>query len=388
MYTCLSPNGSQLTSATGRLDTLLVATLTGALRLERAAPGQPWTLTGRMLGDFQISALLHEPRSGRLFAGTHGNKGFWASDDDGRTWRQLKNGLTSDHVYTIAVQYRGDRTVLFVGTEPAMLFRSDDLGESFTELPAMKDVPDTDKWRFPPPPHIAHVKQVCFHPTKPETYFVCIEQGALLKTIDDGKSWVELHGYEQPDMDIKFRHDAHRVVQPLDRPSDVYFCAGEGLYVSHDEGATWLQLQSRFDRIGYPDALFLDPRDQRTLYMGGAGEAPEEWRNTRNALAGVIRTRDGGRTWDELKNGLPAPVRGNIEAVAHHHAGDYLAIVAGTATGEVYLSDDAGESWSCIASGLPPISKAGHYRWFLSEEERAKVVEQMKAWKDPYQLRA
>ncbi|HVW70580.1 MAG TPA: hypothetical protein VHB68_16495, partial [Steroidobacteraceae bacterium] len=72
---------------------------------------------------------------------------------------------------------------------------------------------------------------------------------------------------------------------------------------------------------------------------------------------------------------------GNIEAMAHHHAGDYLAILAGTATGEVYLTENDGVSWSCIAKGLPPISKAGHYRWFLSDEERATVLDKMRTWK-------
>ncbi|MGE0116284.1 MAG: WD40/YVTN/BNR-like repeat-containing protein [Steroidobacteraceae bacterium] len=386
MLTCLSPNGAQLTSADTPIDQVMVATVQGLHTLQRGAPGAPWRVVASVLEDRQISALLLEPRSGRLYAGTHGNAGLWVSEDGGKQWRELTNGLTSKHIYTINVQYRDDRTVLWVGTEPPMLFRSDDLGESFVELPAVHNVPDTDKWCFPPPPHVSHVKHIAFHPKQPKTLYVCIEQGALLKSTDDGQSWIELHGYEQPDMDIKFRHDTHRVaIKPSD-PETLYLVAGEGVYVSHTAGEDWQQLQSRFDRIGYPDALFLDPRNERVVFVGGAGVAPEDWGETRNARAGVIRSTDGGLSWSEGRAGLPDPVRGNIEAMAHHHAGTYLGLLAGTALGEVFLSEDDGKSWTCIAAELPPISKAGHYRWFLSEEERAAIVNKMWGWKD--QVRA
>lgn len=388
MLTCLSPNGGQVTESDGPISRVMAATIRGLVTLERVGRTGAWRETGRALEHLHIAALLHEKRSGRLFAGAHGNGGLWVSDDGGRCWTQLSAGLTSGHIYTIAAQYRGDQTVIFVGTEPAMLFRSDDLGETFRDLPALRDVEDTDKWRFPPPPHIAHVKHVAFHPSRPETLYVCVEQGALLKSVDDGESWVELHGYEQADMDIKFRHDAHRVqIRPSNR-DQVYFAAGEGLYCSPNGGADWQQLQSRFDRIGYPDALFIDPRDDAVIYLGGAGNAPEDWRESRNSNAGVIRSRDEGRSWTELNTGLPRPVIGNIEAMAMHHAGTYLALLAGTATGEIHLSEDAGDTWGLLAAGLPPISKAGHYRWFLSEAERGKVVEQMKKWKDPYDASA
>jgi photosystem II stability/assembly factor-like uncharacterized protein len=381
MITCLSPNGGQLTQGTGPISQLLVATIRGIYTLDRTQTGTAWSISRSVLQDVQISSILQERRSGRIFAGTHGNEGLWASDDGGVTWSEKKVGLQSRHIYTVEAQYRGDRTSIWVGTEPAMLYRSDDCGESFSAVSAIRDVPDTDKWQFPPPPHIAHVKNIAFHPSEPRTLYVCIEQGALLKSTDDGQSWTELHGYEQADMDVKFRHDTHRVaIRPSD-PKTLYLSAGEGLYVSHNAGADWQQLQSRFDRIGYPDSLFLDPRDDRVVFLGGAGSAPEDWRNTRNSRAGVIRSTDGGSSWTEVQNGMPDPLRGNIEAMAHHHSGDYLGILAGTATGEIYLTEDDGSSWSCIVAGLPPISKAGHYRWFLSEEERAAVVDKMRRWK-------
>ncbi|MEO1959830.1 MAG: hypothetical protein ABGW82_02435, partial [Paracoccus sp. (in: a-proteobacteria)] len=54
----------------------------------------------------------------------------------------------------------GDAVTLFLGTSPAALYRSDDLGESWAEIPSLLEVAGTGKWTFPPPPHIPHVKHI------------------------------------------------------------------------------------------------------------------------------------------------------------------------------------------------------------------------------------
>ncbi|HVW70663.1 MAG TPA: hypothetical protein VHB68_16915, partial [Steroidobacteraceae bacterium] len=106
MQTCLSPNGAQLTEGTAPLKRLLVATIRGIYTLERGAADAPWKVVGAALERFQVSSLLHEPRSGRLFAGTHGADGLWSSDDGGVTWVERSKGVPSRHIYTIACQYR------------------------------------------------------------------------------------------------------------------------------------------------------------------------------------------------------------------------------------------------------------------------------------------
>ena len=126
MTLCLSPNGSVGARGYGPLTRLMVGTIKGVHTLERQSDARNWSVTGTTLATLHISALLHEPRSGRLYAGAHGGGGLWMSADEGATWRQLSAGLPHPHIYTIAAQYRGDQTILFAGTEPAALFRSDD----------------------------------------------------------------------------------------------------------------------------------------------------------------------------------------------------------------------------------------------------------------------
>jgi photosystem II stability/assembly factor-like uncharacterized protein len=375
---CLSPNGGTHTVAAGPAAEVAVATIEGIIFLARPDAGSEWTIVNRALTDLHISALLFEPRSGLLFAGAHGTGGLWVSDDRGATWQPRVNGLDRHNIYTLAAQQRGDRTILFAGTEPAALYRSDDLGASWYEHPALRSVPKNELWNFPPPPHIAHVKNVAFHPDEPQTLYVCIEQGALLKSTDDGASWFEIESYETPSAD-KFRNDTHRVLFAPSDPRWLYMVTGEGCYTSADAGATWDHVTHRDHTIGYPDAAFVDPRDENVMYLAGPKNAPLEWRTVHSADATVMRSLDHGRTWHEWRDGLPSRIIGNIEGMGMHSYGDAVTLFAGTATGEVYVSDDAGAHWSCAAAGLPPISKAQHYRHFLSEEARTAIENRMRA---------
>lgn len=375
---CLSPNGSVETTSVGPLETLFVGTLRGMYVFTRSGDG--WNVEGPRMAERHFSSLLYEPNSKLLFGGCHGYGeagGLYASADQGRTWEKRTNGLTNDHVYTIARAEQGGRVTLYAGTEPPALFRSDDLGQSWTELPALRGVPGTDKWTFPPPPHIAHVKCMTVDPKAPDTLYVLVEQGALLKTTDGGKSWKELDAYSK-DSDTFYR-DVHRVVvSPADR-NHIHLASGDGLYYSADGGQTWTHQQTRKDRIGYPDALFLDPNDDSTLYMGGAGDAPETWRRDGTANPGFIVSRDRGKTWKESMSGFAQPVHGNLEAFAMHSWPGGLAFYAGSAVGDVYSSEDGGKTWKTIATGLPPISKARHYRHFLSEDDKKRIENEGKA---------
>jgi photosystem II stability/assembly factor-like uncharacterized protein len=269
-------------------------------------------------------------------------------------------GLTQEHVFTLAAVERDGQTLLFAGTEPAHLFQSGDYGETWTELPSLRDVPDTDRWMFPAPPHIAHVKDVTFDPRDSRTMYVSVEQGALLKSTDAGQTWRELKEYSKPD-DFVYR-DLHRLLLRPSNPDEMYFTGGAGLYYSADGGETWEHLTDHRMRIGYPDGLLFSPVDDRVLYMAGASNDPGTWRQTHVANAAIGRSRDGGRTWEVLGNGLPAQIDGNVEALSMAVWPGGFAIFAGTTDGDVFASEDGGDTWARIASGLAPVSKGGHYR--------------------------
>jgi photosystem II stability/assembly factor-like uncharacterized protein len=358
MTTCLAPNGPTVYRGEGAPTRLLVGTADGIVVLERASANAAWQPTGRMLEGRHISSLLFEPRRGGLFAGAH-NGGLYASLDGGQTWARKMDGITQEHVFTLASTERDGQTVLYAGTEPAYLFESTDYGETWRELPALRNVPETEAWIFPAPPHDAHVKDVTFDPRDTRTMYVSIEQGALLKSTDAGQTFRELKEYSRPD--DKVYRDLHRLVLRPSNPDQMYFTGGAGLYYSADGGERWEHLSDHTARIGYPDGLQFSPVDDQVLFMAGAHRDPGSWRQSHDANAALGRSRDGGRTWEILTTGWPGHMRGNAEALSMGVWPGGFALFVGTTDGDVFASEDAGDTWTRIAGDLAPISKGGHY---------------------------
>jgi photosystem II stability/assembly factor-like uncharacterized protein len=267
--------------------------------------------------------------------------------------------LTVKHVFSLGSTQRAGSVVLYAGTEPAHLFESADYGETWTELPTIREVPELEKWTFPAPPHVGHVKAFAFDPRDDRTFFVCVEQGALLKTVDAGRTWRELSGYAKPE-DRAYK-DVHRVVLRPGCPDDMLMTNGNGFYLSHDSGETWEHVTDRTFRIGYPDQLVVSPLDNSVVFMAGSEVSPGAWRTTHHANSTVMRSQDAGRTWQPAGNGLPENMRANLEAMSLGGYPGGFSLFAATTDGEVFTSDDQAHNWRQIASGLPPISKVGHY---------------------------
>ena len=358
MTVCLSANGVNVYRSDAAPTRLLIATLGGVNVLTRDKPGAPWRTAGLVLEGKHVSALAAEPTQGRLFAGVHGGA-LYFSADAGATWQQRGDGITINHVYSLGYGVRDGRLTLYAGTEPVGLFRSDDYGASWRELAAIRAMPGNEKWDFPGPPHIAHVKSITVDPRDPESVYAAVEQGGLMKSTDGGKSWRELDGYAKPDDAVY--HDIHRTVPVPARPDEMFMTSGCGLYRSGDAGETWQHLTDRKFRIGYPDAFVVSPRDDRVMFMAGAGTDPFGWRKTGKANGTVMRTTDAGRTWQEANRGMPVG-RANVEAMGMASYPGGFCLFAGNTDGEVYCSEDGGESWARIAAGLKPVSKGAHYR--------------------------
>ena len=367
MTVCISPGGGTVSAGEKPAGRIHVATTNGVFTYERNGADVPWAQTGHALEEHHIGSLVDVPEAGMLFAGAH-TGGLFASRDAGKTWHRSMHGISAEyeHVFTLAAFRRGGAIELWAGTQPAALYRSLDLGKTWTELPGVRSVPGTDAWNFPVPPFIAHVKNVAIHPAEPSVVYVCVEQGALLKSTDGGTTWREITSYATEE--DRWYHDAHRITISPSDPAHLFFTSGEGLYRSSDAGVTWTHLTTRHDRVGYPDAFFLDPHDERTAYMAGGGLSPDAWTAgaDTSALTGVLRSVDSGVTWTEMHDGLAEPIRGNFEAMSLHRWGEDISLFAGSAVGEVFERAGRDAPWERIATGLSPISKVGHYKKFYA----------------------
>jgi photosystem II stability/assembly factor-like uncharacterized protein len=360
----LSHGGSNIYSSTEQSRQLWVGTQDGIVLFERA-DGDDWRLSHRALGGLHISSIIFEPKSGLIFAGVFFGS-VHASADGGKTWQRRDQGITMHDVYSLACTVVDGKVRLYAGTQPAHLFYSEDLGEHWTELPSLRSVPSTPTWSFPAPPHVAHTKFITFDPTDSNTIYACIEQGALLKSTDSGKSWVEINtvGYfRDKERPAESFYDVHKaLVDPRD-PKRIFVTGGAGFYVTFDGGGRWERWTSPdWAEDVYPDGFVLSLSDPDTLFVAAAEHNPATWRKSVFAGGRIYRSRDSGRNWQRLGGGLPGSLKHEFGALCLEDWKSGRSVFGATTGGEVYASDDSGERWSLIASGLAPISKKGHER--------------------------
>lgn len=351
MIPCLSPGGTNIFRLGDAPKKVLVGSTEGIFLLERGANSRAWRVSARALPECHIHALMPEVSSGLLFAGIH-NGTVYASQDWTESWELREQGITQPDVYTLSCVVAGGTTRLYAGTEPAHLFVSDDLGMSWREIVTLRSVPSVAKWNYPQPPYIAHVKQITFHPKDPKTIYVCVEQGALLRSRDGGQTWEELHG---------FYMDVHRLAILASDARKMYLACGDGVYYSADAGASWERLTDRSTRVGYPDGLVVHPTKETLVFISGAGTIPPTWGKNGVANSAVGRSRDGGKNWEFFTQGFPPDFKGNVEALTMAVWNGSYYLFAGTTEGDVLLSEDEGETWTVIATALPPIAKRRHH---------------------------
>lgn len=364
----VSHGGSNVYSSDGPSNEVLVGTKDGVAILARHGSG--WQMTHQALRGQHVSSIVFEPESGTAFAGTFFGS-IDASTDGGRTWQTRNQGLTYQDVYSLGVKRLADgKPRVYAGTEPANLFQSDDLGGHWTLVRSLRSVKTVGEWWFPAPPHIPHSKFIAFSPSEPDTIFVCIEQGALLRSDDLGETWREVNSltsyaeHHGGKMSSEAFYDIHKLLIDPRNPSKFFVSGGAGLYVSEDAGGHWeRRMAPGWAKDVYPDGLVHNPRNPDVMFMSAAEHNPARWRD-----AGVpgysgsrmYRSKDAGMSWEVLTGGLPDRMQQEVGGLALEAWDGGFQVFAATSAGEVWWSEDGGDSWSRIAEGLGPISKKGH----------------------------
>jgi hypothetical protein len=137
-------------------------------------------------------------------------------------------------------------------------------------------------------------------------------------------------------------------------PNRVWCQHHNGVFVSDDGAETFRKVES-IRPTGYGFPALAHPQDPRTAWFVSAGK--DEARVPLDGRLVVSRTRDGGDSFEMLGTGLPQ--RGSYDLIYRHAlnvdaGGERLAM--GSTTGNLWTSEDAGDSWTLVSSTLPPIS--------------------------------
>src|SRR5690625_5110418 len=112
---------------------------------------------------YEIRSLAVDPNQpGRVYAGSF-DDGLLISDDAGVTWYVAGDGISYRRSLSIAVsrsEIIDGYGVVWVGTEPSGLFRSEDGGRTWRDHPNLLELPSASTWSFPPRPHTHHVRSI------------------------------------------------------------------------------------------------------------------------------------------------------------------------------------------------------------------------------------
>jgi photosystem II stability/assembly factor-like uncharacterized protein len=260
---------------------------------------------------------------------------------------------------------------VFVGTIPGGLFASNDGGESFElnrplwdhesrggNLADGKGTGQTHWFGTPASEgeFAPGIHSVVVDPRNPDRVLVAVSTAGVLETTDGGKSWRSrnkgmLMDY-LPDPSAEWGHDPHFITQCASQPDHMWQQNHCGVFYSADGAQTWKKVSNPAQGVHFGFPVAADDEDGRTAWV-----VPGKSDMQRITIDGglfVARTTDGGESWEELREGLPQE---NAYDVVYRHAlhnrGDLLAF--GSTTGNLYVSENRGDSWLAVANNLPPI---------------------------------
>jgi BNR-Asp box repeat len=348
---------------------LFIATRKGLFTAERGHTS--WGITGTAFLGEPVSMVLPDRADERLYAALnlgHFGVHLHRSDDGGSVWKEVgvptypkeEGGDPPSLKLLWALESAGDerRRGLWAGTIPGGLFRSSDRGESWELVRSLWDRPERSQW-FGGGYDQPGIHSICVDPQNPDRVGVGVSCGGYWVTEDDGKTW-ELRAtgmvaaYMPPERrEDPVIQDPHRVVAAPGNP-DVLWCQHHnGVFRSTDAGRRWTEITTVSPSV-FGFAVAAHPSDPDTAWFVPA--VKDECRIPVDGKVSVACTRDGGKTFEELRSGLPQE---HAYDLVYRHGldveddGDLLAM--GSTTGSVWISEDGGEHWTALSTHLPPV---------------------------------
>ena len=298
--------------------------------------------------DDAIVVAASPAQADKFIVGT--DKGVYASADGGQSW-QLK-GLAQYKVFSLAF-HPSDPNIIYAGTEPALLFRSHDGGESWNELAGIRKLPGRSKWTYPAPPHIAHMKGIAIHPEDPEVIYCSIEEGGVIQSLDSGESWRYVSKGEAETFRAVSRvtgvyQDCHVVKLSPHDPDQVFVTTGDGLYRSNDCGQSWQRIDRGYRMKKYFGTVLLHPRDPNIIYATASMGPPSAPKNA----SSIYKSTDGGTSFTEIAAAIEPLYIVGWNALTMDPL-DADSLYFGDANGKLHHSADGGASWKKLTVELP-----------------------------------
>jgi photosystem II stability/assembly factor-like uncharacterized protein len=379
---------------------VLVGTKKGAFIYASDEKRETWEISEPILPGWSISHMAADTRRDppRLYAGA----AHWAwgpsvarSDDGGATWEQRSPGLAFPTDMKVAMQavwnirpgHASEPGVVFAGTQPAGLFRSEDWGDHWSPVETVVRHPYRRYWGG------TGGGDSCLHsieidPRDAQHMYVAVSSGGTYETKDGCATWelcsrkwdllatpetrqfmaqqeetfaeaIAAFTANMPklpeNVDPAAADEVHKLRIDAKQPDRLWAQAHVGVFWSPDGGGQWEGVTEGLPSFhGFPIAV--TKREPDAVFVVPLEFETDNFRVVRSQFA-VYRTRDAGRTWERLTNGLPGPH--NYQSVYREGLDtdglDPEAVYVGTSNGQVFIGRDGGERWEQLPGVLPPI---------------------------------
>ena len=354
---------------------ILVSTRKGLFTLTKAK--KKWAVSrGDFVGD-SITLTLHDRRDDTTYAALHhGHFGVkMHRRTNGGAWEELSapayppkpedlvdlDGWGKPVKWTTQMIWAlepGSEGELWCGTMPGGLFRSRDRGDSWEMIRSLWDMPERNKW-LGGGADIPGIHSICVDPRSAKTIRVGVSCGGVWTTHDGGETWAcKAHGmrFDHTPADVADdpgTQDPHMMVQSPSSPDRLWVQHHCGIYVSSDGSESWQEVKN-VPPSSFGFGVVVHPKEPDTAWF--VPGIKDEKRIPVDGKLVVTRTRDGGKSFDVLRKGLPQKHAYDVvlrHALAIDDTGDCLAF--GSTTGGVWVSEDQGDSWQNVTYSLPPV---------------------------------
>jgi photosystem II stability/assembly factor-like uncharacterized protein len=357
---------------------LLVGTRKGAFVLTADGKRDRWEVEGPHFAGWEVYHMNGSPADpDRLYASQ--SSGWFGqvlqrSDDGGRTWDAVGNEFQyqgeagthmwydgSPHPWAFARVWHlepslSDPDTVYAGVEDAALFRTVDGGKSWQELPGVRTHPSGPSWA--PGAGGLCLHTIVLDPSNPKRIFIAISAAGAFRSDDAGETWRTinhgLHSEGIPDPDAEVGHCVHRLAMHPSRPEVLYMQKHWDVMRTDDAGESWHEISGNLP-TDFGFAIDTHAHDPETIYV--VPIKSDQHHFVPDGRLRVFRSRTGGNEWEALTNGLPQHdcyVNVLRDAMAVDSL-DSCGIYFGTSGGQVYASADAGDSWNAIVHDLPPV---------------------------------
>ncbi|HNB53370.1 MAG TPA: hypothetical protein PK530_15570 [Anaerolineales bacterium] len=249
-----------------------------------------------------------------------------------------------------------DPDTVYAGVEDAALFRTTNGGRTWHELSGLRE---TKGHLWQPGAGGMCLHTILQDPTNPKRLYVAISAAGAFRTDDGGETWKPINKglrspYELPDADAEVGHCVHNLAIHPTRPNVVFMQKHWDVMRSDDAGDMWHEISGNLPSdFGFPIAVHA--HEPETVYvipiLSDAYHYPPEGKLR------VYRSRAGGNEWEPLTDGLPQSDC-YVNILRSAMAVDTLpscGIYFGTTGGQVYVSADSGDHWKAIVHDLPAV---------------------------------